>query len=437
MKYHAWRFWGWQLTRWLSRVNWQRSLLLLLCVGLISWGCRSGQPPGMARQTIKLSGWGASPVESRLLRQVLQQFEATHPQIRVRFEVINSQYMDVIKTRLIGDAGPDVFYLDALEAPFLMEQGVLEPLNRYITPQFDLADFEPKLLQAFQQADRLYGLPKDYSTLALFYNKTAFAKAGITQPPRNWEELKSISKRLTIDSNGDGKPEQYGLGIAPELARLVYLMQAYGGQVTDAQGQATFASESALQGLNLVIQQYRGDRSAIQPSEVGSASGTELFGRGKAVMVIEGNWAIPYLQETFPQLDFATSELPQINQKPGTMAYTVAYVMNTQSKHKQAAWELIAYLTGKEGMKTWTSKGFALPTRRSVAAALRYDQDTLRSALVRGVEYATPWQLGKFPAIIMNQFNNQFSSVLLGQQPLQKAMQQAEKSANQQIERDR
>jgi multiple sugar transport system substrate-binding protein len=33
--------------------------------------------------------------------------------------------MDVIKTRLIGDAAPDVFYLDALEAALLMKYGVL------------------------------------------------------------------------------------------------------------------------------------------------------------------------------------------------------------------------------------------------------------------------------------------------------------------------
>ncbi|MGD1913827.1 MAG: hypothetical protein ACFB2X_24215 [Rivularia sp. (in: cyanobacteria)] len=54
--------------------------------------------------TIKLSGWGASSVEQKLLKQLLQDFEVEHPDIKVKYEVINDQYMDVIKTRLVGEA---------------------------------------------------------------------------------------------------------------------------------------------------------------------------------------------------------------------------------------------------------------------------------------------------------------------------------------------
>jgi multiple sugar transport system substrate-binding protein len=383
--------------------------------------------------TIKLSGWGASPVEQRLLQQVLQDFEATHPQIKVRFEVIADQYMDVIKTRLIGDAAPDVFYLEALEAPFLMEKNVLEPLNSYITPSFDLADFAPNLLQPFKLGDRIYGLPKDYSTLALFYNKSAFAAAGLSQPPTTWEEFLIASKQLTVDQNQDGKPERYGFGIIPELARQAHTIKAFGGQVINPQGYASFASDGALQGLQLAVEQYREQRSAARPLDVGTNSGSEMLGQGKAAMVVEGNWAIPYLKETFPTIDFGTAELPRINQQPGTMVYTVAYVMNHQSQHKSEAWELIAYLTGKIGMTKWTGTGFALPTRKSVAGQLNYDRDPLRAALVAGVNYATPWQIGKYPAAVMNSFNNQYISAILGQQPLPQAMLKAQEIANRQI----
>lgn len=55
-------------------------------------------------------------------------------------------------------------------------------------------------------------------------------------------------------------------------------------------------------------------------------------------MVIEGNWAIPYLQETFLQIDFATAEVPKTKNIKGTMVYTFAYIMNKQKKHKEAAW---------------------------------------------------------------------------------------------------
>ncbi|MEH2391895.1 MAG: ABC transporter substrate-binding protein [Nostoc sp.] len=385
------------------------------------------KPLASTAVSIKLSGWGGSPVEQKLLRQVLQDFEARYPTIKVKYEVISDQYMDVIKTRLIGEAAPDVFYLDALEAPFLMSQNVLEPLDAYITPEFELTDFEDTLLDSFKYQNQIYGFPKDYSTLALFYNKKAFAAASLSNPPATWEELRNYSKQLT------GKINKYGFGEIPELARQAYKIKAFGGQLVDQNGYANFSSAASLQGLELVVDQYQKDHSSAQKSDVGTNSGSEMFGQSKVAMVIEGNWAIPYLTETFPELEFATAPVPTINDKKGTMVFTVAYVMNKQAQHKAEAWELISYLTGKEGMQKWTGKGFALPTRKSVAKNLGYDQDPLRSPLVAGVNYATPWQVGKYPGAIVNNFDNQFVSTLLGQQPLNQAMLKAQNEANQQI----
>jgi multiple sugar transport system substrate-binding protein len=414
-----------------------RLAMQILITFLVIVGCQQSVAPPSQPITLKLSGWSASPSEQRLLNQVLQDFEATHPAIKVRFEVIPDQYMDVIKTRLIGDAAPDVFYLDSIEAPFLIQQNVLEPLDRYVTPAFDPTDFEPNLLQPFTRQNQTYGFPKDFSTLALFYNRKAFAEAGLSQPPKTWEDLLAASKKLTIDRNKDGRPDQYGLGILPELPRQMHSIAAFGGQVVDAEGSAVFATEAGIKGVSLGVQQYRGDRTSARAVDVGANNGSEMFGQGKAAMVIEGNWAIPYLQETFPDLDFATAEAPQINDQPATMIFTVAYVMNRQTQQKQAAWELISYLTGKEGMGKWTSTGFALPSRRSVAQQLAQklsqDGDSLRAPLLAGVSYGTPWEIGQYPAAIVNNFNNQYLSALLGQQELGAAIGKAEKSANQQI----
>jgi multiple sugar transport system substrate-binding protein len=405
----------------------------------LSVGCQPlEQTPTSSAEpiTVKLSGWGASPVEKKLLDTVLKDFEKSHPHIRVKFEVIADQYMDVLKTRLMGDAAPDIFYLDALEAPFLMQANVLEPLDSYIDQDFDLPDFAPRALSPFQLGSTLYGLPKDYSTLALFYNKKLFQATGLKEPPRTWQQLVTYSQQLTRDYNDDRKPDQYGLGLSPDLARLVYIMKAYGGNVIGENDQATFAQPKALQGLQAVVDQYK-SRTAILPSDVGSSSASDLLGQHKVAMIIEGNWAIPYLVENFPKLQFGTAEVPKINEKSGTMLFTVAYVMNRRTQHKQEAWQLMSYLTGKVGMTKWTSAGFALPTRQSVAQTLRYDRDRLRSPLVTGLAYATPWQLGRYPTPILNSFNNQFLSALLGEQPLSIAMKRAQDNANAQISANR
>jgi multiple sugar transport system substrate-binding protein len=407
-------------------------LLLLGTIGLS--GCRLQTLENSAGiTTITLSGWQSSPNEKQLLDQVIRDFEAQNPGIKVKYEVINSEYMDVIRTRLIGDVAPDVFYLDALEAPLLIKYNVLEPLDAYITPAFNLADFEPALVKAFQRQGKLYGLPKDFSTLALIYNKKALTTAGISQPPTTWSQLQTVAKKLTIDSNQDGKPERYGFGILPELARQSFVLKAYGGQLVNQFNYANFAQNQSLKGLQLVVDQYRVDRSSAQPTDVGASSGSEMLGQEKVAMVIEGSWAIPYFKETFPKLEFATTEVPTINSKSGTMAFTVAYVMNRKTKHKQAAWKLIEYLTGKAGMKAWATQGLTLPSRRSVLAELGYDRNPLYAPFVKGAKYATIWQAGEnLPTIRMN-FNNQFISALIGEQPLTAAMQKAQETANREI----
>lgn len=377
---------------------------------------------------VTLAGWDSSPEEQELLQQTLDEFQAKHTDVKVKYEVIADQYMDVIKTRLIGGEAPDVFYLDAFEAPALIASNVLEPLDPYVTGDFDVADFEAPLLNAFKSPDgKTYGFPKDFSTLAMFYNKKLFADADIAAPPATFEEFLDTSKKLTKGN------DVYGFGAAPELARQMYMIKAFGGQVTDVDNNAAFAAPEGIKGLQLVIDQRLKDKTSGQPSDVGAGWGGEMFGQGKAAIVFEGNWAIPYLQGNFPDLDFGTAELPTVNGQKGTMAFTVAYVMNKESKKKEAAWKLLSYLTGKDGMKTWTSKGFALPSRKSVASELGYDKDPLRGALVAGAAYATPWQAGPTLPIIATNFNNQFVSAFLGDQKLDAAMKSAQETANKEI----
>lgn len=155
------------------------SFLTLFLIATITFtncsAARQTNPNGIV--TITLSGW-SNLNEQQLLQQVIKKFEAKHPRIKVKYDVIADAYMDVLKTRLIGETAADVFYLDAFAAPEIMLPGVLEPLNKYIANRFNLADFNPKFLKAFQQNDKIYGLPKDFSTLALFYNKKAFQAVG-------------------------------------------------------------------------------------------------------------------------------------------------------------------------------------------------------------------------------------------------------------------
>ena len=54
----------------------------------------------------------------------------------------------------------------------------------------------------------------------------------------------------------------------------------------------------------------------------------------------------------------------------GTFAFTVSYSINAKTQQKDAAWFLVNYLTGQQGMQKWTSLGLAMPSRKSLATGL-------------------------------------------------------------------
>lgn len=418
----------------LRNKKWSLGLFIcLLIFGTVLAGCSNsdksasgGNSDSGKKVTLTLSMWSSSPAEKKQLDNVLASFHKENPNITVKTHVIADQYMDVIKTELIGGKAGDVFYLDASEAPAMIKQGVIQPLDGYVKKSFDVSDFEKPLLDAFKGKDgKMYGFPKDYSTLSLFYNKKMFQEAGISSPPKTWDELEADAKKLT-------KANVYGLGVQIDLARLYNIAQSTGGEVVK-NNQANFADPKVVSALKPLIDMHLNQKTLGRPEDSGTKSTSEMFGQQKAAMVFEGPWTIPYLKESFPDLQYGVAELPTIHDKKSTMAYTVAYVMNKASQHKEASWKLISYLTGKKGMKQWTKDGIALPTRKSVAKELGYDKDPLRGPFIAGANYATVWQAGVNLPTITNNFNNQFTSAYIGDQPLAKALKKGQKTANDEI----
>lgn len=377
--------------------------------------------------TVRLTGWQSSPTEQRYFEETIEAFEEQHPHINVEIDTIADQYMDVLRTRLIGGEAADVFFLDAFEAPGLIEAGVLEPLEQYVTDEFDVDDFEDPLIDAFRRDDDLWGLPKDTSTLALYYNKAHFEEAGIESPPETWDELEEAAETLTDDN-------QYGYGIVTDLARLYSLAETKGGEVV-VDNQANFTDPAVIEALQPIIDMRNDAGTGASPADVGAEWGGDMFGTERASMIIEGNWMIEFMEDAFPEVEYGVVEIPTTEEERHTMAYTVAYSMNADSEYKEEAWELIEFLTGPEGMEIWTSSGLALPSRQSVAENMDYgDEEEIYEPFIEGASYATVWADDTNLPIINSNFENQFSSAFLGDQTLEEAMEEAERVANNEIQ---
>jgi carbohydrate-binding protein len=167
--------------------------------------------------TVRLSGWASSPAETALLESLLYKFSIENPDILVKYEPITGDYKQVLLTSIASGTEPDIFYVDIFWWLELAANDALLPLdNLMATSGVSRDDFIPALIDAFTYKGKTYGIPKDFNTLGMFYNKALFDKAGLAYPTDDWtwDDLRAAAEKLT-DLSDPNRPV-YGFCTPPD-----------------------------------------------------------------------------------------------------------------------------------------------------------------------------------------------------------------------------
>ncbi|MDE0562472.1 MULTISPECIES: ABC transporter substrate-binding protein [unclassified Exiguobacterium] len=390
----------------------------------------ASDPSELEGKEITVGTWKGTDAEVKAFDELLAAF-TEETGIKVKKKVYND-YQTQLQTDLVGGTAPDVFYVDAFLAPELSKQGVLEPLDQYIEQaEKDLGDFYEPAINAFKSDDQLFGLPKDYSTLGLYYNKKLIEDAGFTADdiPTEMGQLPEFLGELQ---------EKLPSGVTPaittsELARHMFVLQSGGTDIVDENGMAVLSQQDQIEALQPLVDAYQ-DKLVQRPADLGQGWAGDSFGAEKAAIMIEGNWAISHIEQNFPNVEMGTKEVPTIDGNSGSMMFTVSYSLNSDSEEKAAGWEFINYATSKDGMKIWSEGAGVLPSLKSIAEELNLQDDELKAPFVAAGAYATPWQKGDSLSIIAREYNNLLPAALKGDMTLEEAMKKAEETANKDIE---
>jgi multiple sugar transport system substrate-binding protein len=302
--------------------------------------------------TVTIAGWSSGPDEDKLVQQMADKFNATHKSIHVNWTVINGNYTQAMTARFAAHNSPDIFYVDSSVIGDWEHQGVIQPLNSYVTKShFNTKKFYPKLLGAFKNGKTIYGFPKDWSPLATEISNGIFGKAGL-KAPKTWAQLKSDAQ--TIVSKGIVK---HPICLSADWARMGAFMYQNGGSLTK-----DVTSKANTQAVNFYVGLLKSGLAYTPPA--GSWCGQEL-GQGHAAIIFEGNWLLPYMSSTYPKTHYSIAPMVK-NKDQGNLAFTVSWSMAKDSKNKPAAWQVLSWLVGKQGEKIWMSKGLALSPRSDV-----------------------------------------------------------------------
>jgi multiple sugar transport system substrate-binding protein len=321
-------------------------------------GCGSGaggsRPAGTF--TYWTSGWQPAQIA-----EVDAAFARTHPGLHARGEFIagSDEYLPRVVSALKSGTQPTVLLdQNPSDLPELAQSGKLVNLDGALAAE--TRSLYPGIRGAlFYRGHQLGMALAGTGEIALFYNKKAFAAAGISRPPATWTELAADARRLSDPARGT-----YGFYVPQGDAEWISfawqpLLYSEGGSFLDPAGRATaFDGPAGVKALTIWANLLR-DRAAPTTSyaEAGSFDGAPAFASGTVAMIADGQWALPTFRSA--GIDFGVAPLPRGDAGSVTsIGIGVGALLKTSTAEDQAGLEFLRFLaTPAEGAYLATTNG--------------------------------------------------------------------------------
>ncbi|SEJ10857.1 extracellular solute-binding protein [Demequina mangrovi] len=270
---------------------------------LLVAGCSSGDSDSSASGSDGSSGGGTelllwhgyTEADGKVLEKIVNAFNDQSDMCTVKQEPIAwSSITEKLVTSLGAGNGPNLVVQGVDTGEGYKNQGAFLSMDAY----YSSGEYESADLMYSQAKDQVtwdgeaYGVPMGTTPFALWYNTELWEAAGLTDAdyPTTIDELIEVAKKLTIDENGDGEPEQYGFAMPDQdMGVFSTLLHSGGGDyITDG----VPAFDSAENVATMEKWQEAFVDGMISPTGMDSTAAMELFGSGRAAMIFNGPWEI-------------------------------------------------------------------------------------------------------------------------------------------------
>ncbi len=370
-----------------------RAVLSLAAILIVGWSFYDVAARGLRQRraehdkpiTLTLLHWG-DQAEDGVVDDLVQKYLADHPKVRiVRINPGNSyDFENKLKTMLAAGTPPDLFYLPPDLLPDMASQKLIAPLDDRFArePQAVRDDFFPVLLDAWHYdpaADRvgpgpgahLYGIPKDFTTSCFYVNLDLFHRAGIPVPYAGWtwDEFEHDMRRITDLTGQPGLEGRkiYGgvIEIWPETLRNI--LWTFGGDFFGPGGfrDVALGTPAAQAALDVVRRTRLVDRTVYNPTGIAKEGAQEFFNGNIGCDGPVGRWKTSRFKD-ISRFRWDVVPVPHAAAHASELFY-VAWTMSATTPHPDQCYDLMRYLTGREGQVRQSRLGLAIPCLKSVA----------------------------------------------------------------------
>lgn len=341
---------------------------MVLVAGVLAGGCDRGSTParaGDASKTITVVIAEYSRDHTRPFWQGLAEQYTKQTGVKVDLRIIDWNSIDQqVSTMIQNNQAPDVLNLNAFAS--YAKDGLLHPAADVLSPGTK-DDFIEAFARGGEYQGALYGFPILSSARAFFYNKDLFTKAGLSAPPRTWDELVQDARKIQALGKGT---IGYALPLGPEEAQAEWSIWMWnnGGDWKSGEGWA-INSDKNVQTLKFLGDlANRHHVTQVNPGKTNRTDGAfQLFKDGKVGMVM-GFSPLAAQLDAERKVDYGVAAMPTNTGASVTLGVE-DYLMAFRKKGNQDAVKQFLDLYYKpENITRWiTAEGFLPVTKSGLA----------------------------------------------------------------------
>ena len=400
-----------------------------------------------ANVTLRFSDWHLTEdVWNKSLNEAMDIFHKRCPNIKVILEPVSYKEKET-KYTVESAAGkaPDVFHVHAFSLPMFFGRGYAKDLTPFIKkegPKF-LDAWYPLPLKLMKYKGKVHAMPGDYMTIVLFYNTQMFKDAGLDpdKPPKTWDEFLAYAKKLTRDTNGDGKVDQWGFGTLGSKSpgftlRFGPFIWSFGADyLTPDMKRSALDSREAKEAFTFFVELYT-KHKVIPPglTAMGAQDVRTQLAQKKVAMILGSGWTPPIVNKINPALnafEVLKAAPAPMKKEPATAVWLSSWVMSPNTKHPDEAWELMKFITSKEIELKWFVDNRVTSSRKDVSGvAPEILNDKFASVMASQGPYGkVEPQIKQWPEII-DTFTTSLQEAIVGMKTPEKALAEAHERIN-------
>lgn len=421
-------------------------------VVLVLSGCGTGSSAGnqsansgggtSSAGPVQISFWyGIGGQLSQDVQKMVKQFNESHPNIQVTATYQGSYSgggpeQQKLLAALKAGTPPTLAQVEVHSMPVFASTGKLMDLTSFMNGSSvdNPSNFLNGMLVSTQLNGHYYGVPLNRSVPVLYYNKTLFSKAGISQPPTTWTELAADARKLTT---GSGNSKVYGFEPLVDWWPWEASVWSGGGHILSSDlSKATFDSPQATQILSTWQQLIKSGYAMVETGPQYWTLTTQDFSHGKAAMDIDSiGDAGEVTAGVGNKFQWGTAFLP----KGTTLAVPpgggdMAIIQGTPANQVKAAETFIEWWTSPSQSAEWSELTGYLPVQQAAVTEQSYQQylqqhPQYKTALAE-LKYQHPAPASPNYLAVLQYVQQALQGVLEEGKPVQATMQAAAQQAD-------